>query len=492
MKKLLLAFLAMLLVLSLTAAMVGCTPAAPGDTQANVTEGNTEPPAETRPPVDSDFLVGFGAGDLTPYDMSVPLMGYGESQLRMSKGYTTKLYAHALAVRDKNGNTAIMISVDSAALTTTFCNAVQSRIENKTGVPAKNIILSAIHQHSTPDYANGGYGDATKYNQMMMKNTTQAAVDAIADLSPAEIYITSTEAENLTFVRNYVCEDGSFKGPNYPSSSPVKDHESVADVTLQLLKFVRGGDKKDIIVSNFQSHPLMGSSGSSLEAHADYVGPYRDYVEDELDVHCMYFSGAAGNLTPVSEIARENVSRNMWDHGEKLGKYAVDAESTYTKVNSGDVKVAVSVKNYNTDKSQEHLYDTAVQFMKVWNEKGQNAAQAALKDYPGLRSIYHGKYVVIKHDLPSTRMMTLYAISFGDVAFTGTPCELYDQIGDQIKSESPAKMTIVTTQTNGCDGYIPSALGYQNGGYSVDITRYAAGTGEQIASDLVKMIQGMQ
>lgn len=491
MKKKLLSLL-LVAALLMTALLVGCTPANTEDTLAN-DPTNTEPPVDTRPPVNSDFLVGFGEGNITPYDMSVPLMGYGDSELRMSTGYTSKLFSHALAVRDKNGNTAIMISVDSAALTTDFCSFVQQSVSGKTGVPAKNIILSAIHQHSTPDYANVGYGDAGAYATMMKKNTVQAAVDAVKDLSPAEIYINTAEAENLIFVRNYVCEDGSFKGPNYPSNSPVKDHESVADVTMQFVKFVRGEDKKDILVTNFQGHPLMGSSASSKDAHADFVGVYRDYVQDELDVHCMYFSGAGGNLTPTSEIASENISKNMYDHGAKLGEYAVKAEGGYTKVNAGDVKVAVSIKKYNTDKSQEHLVDVATEFMKIWNSQGQSAAYTALTQnpdkYPGIRSIYHGKYVIIKHELPTTRNMTLYAISCGDIAFTGTPCELYDQIGDLIKTDSPAKMTIVTTQTNGCDGYIPSALGYQNGGYSVDITRYAAGTGEQIAADLVKMLE---
>ena len=40
---------------------------------------------------------------------------------------------------------------------------------------------------------------------------------------------------------------------------------------------------------------------------------------------------------------------------------------------------------------------------------------------------------------------------------------------------------------NGQEGYIPSALGYKNGGYSTDITRFDPGTGEELAaSEMVR------
>ena len=47
----------------------------------------------------------------------------------------------------------------------------------------------------------------------------------------------------------------------------------------------------------------------------------------------------------------------------------------------------------------------------------------------------------------------------------------------------------VTTMTNGQEGYIPSALGYKNGGYSTDITRFAPGTGEELVADYLEILQ---
>jgi hypothetical protein len=54
--------------------------------------------------------------------------------------------------------------------------------------------------------------------------------------------------------------------------------------------------------------------------------------------------------------------------------------------------------------------------------------------------------------------------------------------------ENPYKMTFISTMGNGSNGYVPSRLGYTNGGYSTDITKYAPGTGEQLVGDYLALL----
>ena len=449
--------------------------------------GSIADPISADAKTENRFFAGFGEGDISPTE-SVPLQGFGDSSLRMSTEVLGRLYSRCLAVRDDQGSTALLISVDNAAVDFDVCQEIRDEIEAKVGVPASNTIVSAIHEHSTPDYDHPKVPSTKRYRTLFINATVQAAVNAIEDLAPAEMYINSVETEGLNFVRNYICNDGTCAGPNYGSfASGAKDHESKADAILQLVKFARSG-KKDIIVSNFQLHPYIGTTSKSTVAHSDCVGVYRDALADKLNCHVVYFSGAGGNVEPFTRIKTEHPAKTMWEHGEKLADYAVSAEGNYVKVNTGRVRTMVCENTDHTDKSRDALYDRAVDFMKIWNEQGQKAAQAALPNYPEVHSIYPAKYVVIKHDLPETRSLPLSAVSFGDVAFTGVPVEMFDTNGQEIKSGSPFKMTIVTTLTNGWDGYIPSRLGFDNGGYSTDITRYAPGTGEKIVQDLISML----
>ena len=485
--------LTMILSLTLMLGLCACSATGSNGTQNTEFVIPSEPSTSATIPdiIDSNFLAGFGEADITPTE-SVPLLGYGTSTDRWSDGILSNLYAHCLAVRDEEGNTALMISVDGAAAPGDHAALM---IQSRTGIPVSNIIISACHQHSTPEYSSSVCAAAARYYTLMTNGIVDSAVRAISDLAPAEMYATSTETKNLNFVRNYILSDGTFLGDNYGTIGPgvtIVGHESDADATLQLLKFVRGGDKKDIIVANFQGHPHLGGNMTRSKVHADIVGVFRDELTAKLDCNVMYFSGAGGNINFTSRIPKEIRYSTIYSHGAKLADYAYKAEGTYTKLNTGKVQGLRAIKTYNTDKSQEHLYARAVEFMKIWNTQGQSAAQAALKDFPEFHSVYHGKYVVIKHNLAATRNLNIYAISFGDVGFTGVPCEMFDENGEQIKSNSPFKMTIVSTMANGADGYIPSQRGYDNGGYSTDITRYAPGTGELVANDLVSLLTQMK
>ena len=65
---------------------------------------------------------------------------------------------------------------------------------------------------------------------------------------------------------------------------------------------------------------------------------------------------------------------------------------------------------------------------------------------------------------------------------------MFSSSGKYIKENSPFAMTFVVSNGNGDVGYIPSLLGYTNGGYSTDITKFAPGTGEQIVGDMLHIL----
>jgi hypothetical protein len=110
--------------------------------------------------------------------------------------------------------------------------------------------------------------------------------------------------------------------------------------------------------------------------------------------------------------------------------------------------------------------------------------------------------VVNKAKAGATKDLTISAVTFGDVAFTCHPYEMFDTNGMELRSgtlgngnydaedqlENPFAMTFIATKANASMGYIPSRLGYTNGGYSTDIARYAPGTGEQLVGDYLRLL----
>ena len=64
----------------------------------------------------------------------------------------------------------------------------------------------------------------------------------------------------------------------------------------------------------------------------------------------------------------------------------------------------------------------------------------------------------------------------------------YENYFPEEQMENPYKMTIVATIANGYNSYIPSRMGYTNGGYSTDTALFAPGSGERIVADYLKIL----
>jgi hypothetical protein len=62
----------------------------------------------------------------------------------------------------------------------------------------------------------------------------------------------------------------------------------------------------------------------------------------------------------------------------------------------------------------------------------------------------------------------LQAVALNDVVLVGLAAEPFVEIGLQVKARSSAALTLFGGYTNGCVGYVPVPLAYNQGGYEVD------------------------
>ena len=98
------------------------------------------------------LLAGYAKTDITPKD-PVPLGGYGASINRFSTRVLDPLYATAVAVTGTNGETAILMSIDSLSAPLAFVKRIQEKVADAIGIPGDHILISATHTHSAPDQA---------------------------------------------------------------------------------------------------------------------------------------------------------------------------------------------------------------------------------------------------------------------------------------------------------------------------------------------------
>ena len=481
MKKLISVLLVLAMALSICACGVSQTGSSAPTSAAETEAAETTAPAES-PKV---FRVGFGKRNITP-ESSVPMGGYGRSDARMSEGVLCYLWAICLAVTDEDDNTILLMSVD-------LCNPIEAAqaapaVSEATGVPVENIVISATHTHSSPDYTI----DMPSIKQSLErthKGLVDAAVEAMADRKPAQMHGATVETKNLNFVRLYLCNNGSYCGDNFgDGSSGYKAHATEADPMMQLIKFTREGGK-DVILTNFQVHPHRTGGSQNFELSSDIVGEYRMLMENEVGAEVIYFSGAGGNLNPTSRIYEENVAQNCSQHARLMADFAQTAQ--YTPLNTGKVQASSVEFDAQVNHSQDSVAQVCMQLRQEWDAGNITSDQLISQGRSyglDLHSPYHAYAIYARSQLEKSCTITLWAYSFGDVGFAAAPYEMFDTNGMFIKEESPFTYTVIATLSNYSHGYFPSEFTFDTGSYEVDTTRFVRGTAEGLADAFVQML----
>ena len=438
----------------------------------------------------SKLLAGFARTDISPLE-SVPLAGYGRSSNRMSNNVSEPLYANALALTDESGSTAIVIGLDMGNMYSPL-PSFRSDVAQAVGIPVEQVMFSATHTHSAPHLSNEDEPTIPRYCQLLKEKLVEAAVAAMADRKEATLSDTAIRTQNMNFVRRYVLEDGTFAGDNYGhfAESPIARHESEPDRMLQLVKFSRAGSK-DIIMANFQGHPHRGGGSKNYNCTSDLVYYFRNELEQQLDCHAVYFTGASGNLNCNSRIPEENITASHVDHGKALAAYALEALKQLRPVESGAVRMAHTVFVGRCNHTEDHKVEQAKIVVERW-KNGATGKECRVGFEDLFNSPYHATSVISKAERPETMDVELHVLSFGDVSMVFAPFELFSDLGVQIKEGSPFDTTFVCCYANKLFSYLPTQLGFDHGGYGPNQCRFEPGTGELIVQQFTDLLASLK
>lgn len=383
--------------------------------------------------------VGFARGDITP-EYSIQLGGFFNPQNRKSLNVLDPLYASCIAISDEAGSTVLLFQLDLLSSGNNQFAFIRKDISKATGIATDNIIFCATHTHSGPDLKAVDNAAVDKYIDSLEDILPAVAQEALADRKPATMSIASTETKNLNFVRHYRMDDGSVVGSNFGTSAGKTFVKHVKDVDneMQLIYFTRDGGK-DIMLVNYQVHPLRTGGNTEPNISSDLIGVMRSVIEPQIDCHMLYFTGGAGDVAPTSSISSENIASDYIEHGTMLAREAIHASDALQPVDAG--KVQVLRREVNTP---------------------------------------------IKGADSNTRIL---AVSFGDVSLISAPYEMFDSNGMFIKENSPFAMTIIATCSNGDLGYVAAEWAYEYGGYEVEYTGFDKGVAENLADNYVEMLK---
>jgi hypothetical protein len=94
--------------------------------------------------------------------------------------------------------------------------------------------------------------------------------------------------------------------------------------------------------------------------------------------------------------------------------------------------------------------------------------------------------------IDSPGVFNITVARLGGIAFVGLGGEVFNDLGKAIKANSPFHPTFVLTHCNGAAGYVPTEASYPAGGYEVESSQFAPGSGEKIVQEALRMLKELQ
>jgi len=431
----------------------------------------------------SKLTIGFGRADITPPN-GLFISGYYSE--RRGKGCLDDLKASVLAFSDGE-KTAVVFTLDVIGIDEEFGDRLRSLIAERTGLPYEAVYYACTHTHTAPAISSDLFPIDPEYNSIMFRKCADAAAEAIADMSAADVFTARGTVEDISFIRRFKMKNGRTQ-TNPGHGNPEIDHPiSTPDESLQLVRIVREG-KDDLVIVNFQVHPdvVSGSYYSS-----DWPGFVRRTFEGAVPgTKCLFFNGAQGDtnhFNPLSGIPR----RSGYEHARHMGM-CIAGEAmklyTYAEKSEGDT-VGFAQVNLVVPSNRGTADDLVLAEKYIALHEAGRESEIPYTGMEYVTAVARAYRVKRLEFGPDSFTLYLNAVRFGDVVFAGIPGEPFTDIGRGIKAGSPFGMTIVCCCANGYEGYYPMQSAYDEGGYEANSSQFTAGIAERIIDGSVAMLK---
>ena len=429
------------------------------------------------------YKAGFGKVDITPNE-PMPLAGYGNYSKRFFDKILDHLYITCVAVGDGE-KTVLLFTCDNLFWYWEMSIATRKMVADATGIAEENMFFTATHTHGAPIMSM-----VDDYRNQLKVWAVEAAQLALADMADAAIYYGSKQVDGLSFVRHYICPDGTYVGANFNTEREpdVVEHAGVPDKLMHVIKFARQEDKRDIVLVNWQAHPDHTSENGYRTLTADYPGALRDKLEADTGALVAYFSGASGNVTAHSKIRHEEHGLKCVEYGHVMAGHAKSILENLTPMTTPGIRTRRQVVTVNVDHSWDHMLPQAKEIAALRDEVGRDAATPAARSY-GFSSPYQADTIIYRATWDKTAEMELNALSIGDIGIANGTYEMFSESSMYIKENSPFATTLVI---EGNLYYVPCEAAFNYRCYEADTGYYEKGTSEKNAQTFVAMLQQLK
>lgn len=420
---------------------------------------------------DKQFRAGAATSNITP-PLGISING-GMSD-RMAVHVHDELHARCLVLDNAQTRVAIVL-VDSCVIPRPIFDAAKKLVQAEAKLPVDHMLMAATHTHYAPTVANVFQSEADEaYIRFLERRIADGVRRATNNLAPARIGWAVGSEPNQVFNRRWYLKPGTMPpNPFGTSDDKVKMNPGVGNKNLVKpagpidpdvsIVSVQSPDGRPVaLLANYSLHYVGGYPGNCISA--DYFGAFADRMQellraDRLDPPfvAMMSNGTSGDINNINFCGGQ-LPQPPYGQMRLVANAVADAAYKACSTITYRDWVPLDIRESKIELGVRRPSDADV-------ERAQEIlAKAKGRSLRGLTEIYANETVNLAK-WPQNVELILQAIRIGDLAICAIPCEVFAEIGLELKKRSPFKPTFTIELANGYNGYLPTPEQHALGGY---------------------------
>jgi neutral ceramidase len=416
------------------------------------------------------FRAGAAASNITPW-LGVSINGNMHDHI--ATNVHDELHARCMVLDDSETRLALAV-VDSCMVPRDVLDEAKRLASERTGIATSNMLISATHTHSAPA-ATWVFqsGPDPEYKKFLARRIADGIWRAANNLAPARIGWGTAAVPDQVFNRRWFMKPGTvLTDPFGATNDQVKMNPPMG--SPDLLRPAGPTDPEVVFISvqhtngtplallaNYSLHYCGGLGPGTISA--DYYGMFCDRIRQLLGADrqdppflAAMANGTSGNINNVD-------FRGGQPKQPPFGQMRLVANAVAGAVHRA--LESVSYRDWMPLKAVQTELILAVR--KPTRDEVERADALVQKTGGKLRTVeevYAGETLRMK-DYPPSVSLILQGMRIGDVGVAAVPCEVFVEIGLQLKRESPFKPSFLVSLANGYNGYLPTVEHFKLGGY---------------------------
>jgi len=427
-----------------------------------------QPTTNAAPP--RRFSAGAATSVITPR-LGISINGHFND--RVAKHIHDELHARCLVLNDGQTRLAIVVC-DSCMIPREVMDAAKLLIQQRTGIPAENVLISATHTHSGPTCTGVFQSEPdAEYRKFLVERIADGVQRAVNQVAPARIAWGVGQEPNQVFNRRWRMKLGTippnpFGGTNdlVRMNPPVESADLIepagpTDPDVSVLAVQTPEGKPVALLATYSLH-YVGAPGFDISA--DYFGAFCARVGQLLGADrqdppfvAILANGTSGDINNINFRQKQPAKKPYEQINLVAAVVARETQRVYQSLEFRDwVPLGVAQKEITLGvrRPDEAELKRAEEIL----------AKAKGRELRGSEEIYARETVLLK-DYPKDVPIIIQTMRIGDLGIAAIPCEVFVEIGLEIKARSPFKPTFTIELANGYNGYLPTPEQHKLGGY---------------------------